>query len=128
MVPIHVQGCNVLTQTLQPQVQREIFVSNIIWIIVIGFVAGIIGRFLSPGPNRPNGFILTTGLGIAGAFVATFIGQTIGWYRLDQGAGLIGATVGALLVLFIWNRLVAGRVVSDPGNPPGPSTPPRRWL
>jgi uncharacterized membrane protein YeaQ/YmgE (transglycosylase-associated protein family) len=76
MVPIHVQGCNVLTQTLQ--------VSNIIWIIVIGFVAGIIGRFLSPGPNRPNGFILTTGLGIAGAFVATFIGQTIGCYRLDQ--------------------------------------------
>jgi uncharacterized membrane protein YeaQ/YmgE (transglycosylase-associated protein family) len=83
------------------KVQREIFVSNIIWIIVIGFVAGIIGRFLSSGPNRPNGFILTTGLGIAGAFVATFIGQTIGWYRLDQGAGLIGATVGALLVLFM---------------------------
>ena len=103
--------------------------SNIIWIIVIGFVAGIIGRFLSPGPNRPNGFILTTGLGIAGAFVATFIGQTIGWYRLDQGAGLVGATVGALLVLFIWNRLVAYRVVSDPGNPRGPSAPPpRRWL
>jgi uncharacterized membrane protein YeaQ/YmgE (transglycosylase-associated protein family) len=97
-------------------------VSNIIWIIVISFVAGIIGRFLSPGPNRPNGFILTTGLGIAGAFVATFIGQTIGWYRFDQGAGLIGATVGALLVLFIWNRLVARRPMSDPGNlPPAPA-------
>jgi uncharacterized membrane protein YeaQ/YmgE (transglycosylase-associated protein family) len=63
-------------------------VSNIIWIIVIGFVAGIIARFLSPGPNEPRGFILTTLLGIAGAFLATFIGQTIGWYRLDQGAGL----------------------------------------
>ncbi len=88
------------------------------------FVAGIIARFLSPGPNRPKGFILTTGLGIAGAFVATFIGQTIGWYRLDQGAGLIGATVGALLVLFIWNRLVAHRVPTDPGTP----RPPRRWL
>ena len=74
---------------------REIVVSNIIWIIVIGFIAGIIARFLSPGPNTLNGFILTTALGIAGAFVATFIGQTIGWYRLDQGAGLIGATVGA---------------------------------
>jgi uncharacterized membrane protein YeaQ/YmgE (transglycosylase-associated protein family) len=110
------------------KVQREFFVSNIIWIIVIGFVAGIIGRFLSPGPNRPNGFILTTGLGIAGAFVATFIGQTIGWYRLDQGAGLIGATVGALVVLFIWNRLVAYRAVPDPGNPPGPNAPPRRRL
>jgi uncharacterized membrane protein YeaQ/YmgE (transglycosylase-associated protein family) len=100
-------------------------VSNIIWIIVIGFIAGMIARFLSPGPNNLNGFILTTVLGIAGAFVATFIGQTVGWYRLDQGAGLIGAIVGALLVLFIWNRLVARRVIGDPGNP---SAPPRRWL
>ena len=68
---------------------REIVVSNIIWIIVIGFIAGIIARFLSPGPNNLNGFILTTALGIAGAFVATFLGQTIGWSRLDQGAGLL---------------------------------------
>jgi uncharacterized membrane protein YeaQ/YmgE (transglycosylase-associated protein family) len=103
--------------------------SNIIWIIVIGFGAGIVARFVSPGPNRPNGFILTTGLGIAGAFVATFIGQTIGWYRLDQGAGLIGAIVGAVLVLFVWNRLVVRHVVADLGNPPGSGTPPpRRWL
>jgi uncharacterized membrane protein YeaQ/YmgE (transglycosylase-associated protein family) len=103
-------------------------VYNIIWILVIGFVAGIIARFIAPGPNRPKGFILTTGLGIAGAFIATFIGQTIGWYRLDQGAGLIGAIVGAMVVLFIWNRLVVRHVVSDPGNPSGPSGPPRRWL
>jgi uncharacterized membrane protein YeaQ/YmgE (transglycosylase-associated protein family) len=66
---------------------------------MIGFIAGIIARVLSPGPNELGGFILTTALGIAGAFVATFIGQTIGWYRLDQGAGLIGATVGSFLVL-----------------------------
>jgi uncharacterized membrane protein YeaQ/YmgE (transglycosylase-associated protein family) len=99
----------------------ERVVSNILWIIVIGFVAGLIARFLSPGPNAPKGFILTTALGIAGAFVATFIGQTIGWYRLDQGAGLIGATVGALLVLFIWNRLVAHGALTDPGNPPDPT-------
>jgi len=90
-------------------------VSGILWIILIGFVAGIIARVLSPGPNNPSGFILTTVLGIAGAFLATFIGQTIGWYRLDQGAGFIAATVGALIVLFIWNRLVAHRVISDPG-------------
>lgn len=96
--------------------------SNIIWIVVIGFVAGILARMLSPGAHNPSGFILTTLLGIAGAFVATFIGQTIGWYRLDQGAGLIGATVGALIVLFIWNRLMVGGVVRDPGlsNTPGP--------
>jgi uncharacterized membrane protein YeaQ/YmgE (transglycosylase-associated protein family) len=92
-------------------------VSGIIWIIVIGFVAGIIARFLSPGPNNPTGFILTTVLGIAGAFLATFIGQTVGWYKLDQGAGFIAATVGALVVLFIWNRLVAHRVIRDPGVP-----------
>ena len=91
---------------------------GIIWIIVIGFVAGIIARLLSPGPNKPSGFILTALLGIVGAFLATFIGQTVGWYRADQGAGFIGATVGAIIVLFVWNRLVAARVVSDPGAGP----------
>jgi uncharacterized membrane protein YeaQ/YmgE (transglycosylase-associated protein family) len=91
---------------------------GIIWIIVIGFVAGIIARLLSPGPNKPSGFILTALLGFVGAFLATFIGQTIGWYRADQGAGFIGATVGAIIVLFVWNRLVAARVVSDPGAGP----------
>ena len=90
--------------------------SGWIWIIVVGFVAGIIARFLSPGPNKPTGFILTTLLGIAGAFLATFIGQTVGWYRLDQGAGFIAATIGAVVVLFIWNRLVAHNVLSDPGR------------
>jgi len=87
---------------------------GILWIILIGFIAGIIARLLSPGPNNPSGFILTTVLGIAGAFVATWIGQTVGWYRPDQGAGFIGATVGALVVLFIWNRLVARGVVFRP--------------
>jgi len=91
--------------------------SGVIWIIVVGFVAGIIARWLSPGPNNPSGFILTVILGIAGAFLATFIGQAIGWYRPDQGAGFITATVGAVIVLFIWNRLVARRVIPDPGNP-----------
>ena len=91
--------------------------SGILWIILIGFVAGIIARWLSPGPNDPKGFILTTVLGIAGAFLATFIGQAIGWYRADQGAGFIAATLGALLVLFIWNRLVASGTLRDPGNP-----------
>ena len=88
---------------------------NIVWIIIIGFLAGVIARFLSPGPNNPTGFLLTTALGIIGAFVSTFIGQAIGWYRLDQGAGLIGATVGALVILFVWNRLVAGEVIRDHG-------------
>jgi uncharacterized membrane protein YeaQ/YmgE (transglycosylase-associated protein family) len=94
---------------------EEALVSGIIWIIVIGFVAGIIARLLSPGPNNPSGFILTTVLGIAGSFLATFLGQLVGWYRSDQGAGFIAATAGAIIVLFIWNRLVAHRVVRDPG-------------
>ena len=103
--------------------------SGILWIIVIGFVAGIIARFLSPGPNDPKGFILTTALGIAGAFLATFIGQAVGWYRLDQGAGFIAATVGALIVLFIWNRLVVHGAIRDPGAPANPAAPgERRWL
>jgi len=87
--------------------------SGIIWIIVVGFVAGIIARLISPGPNNPSGFILTTLLGIAGAFLATWIGQAIGHYSLDQGAGFITATIGALIVLFIWNRLVARGAIPD---------------
>jgi uncharacterized membrane protein YeaQ/YmgE (transglycosylase-associated protein family) len=99
---------------------------NILWIIVIGFLAGLIARWLAPGPNNPSGFIVTTLIGIAGAFLATFIGQTVGWYRLDQGAGLIGATVGAVVVLFIWHRLVSRGTISDPGSNTGAG--PRRWL
>ncbi|WP_291687322.1 GlsB/YeaQ/YmgE family stress response membrane protein [Bradyrhizobium sp.] len=86
-----------------------------IHIIIVGFIAGILARLLSPGPNNPSGFILTTVLGIAGAFLATFIGQAMGHYAPDQGAGYITSTIGALVVLFIWNRLVARGAISDPG-------------
>lgn len=81
---------------------------GIIWTIIIGFLAGVVAKFLMPGPNEPSGFILTTILGIIGAFVATYLGQAIGWYRADQGAGFIGAIVGACVVLFIYG-LIAGR-------------------
>jgi uncharacterized membrane protein YeaQ/YmgE (transglycosylase-associated protein family) len=80
-----------------------------LWIVLIGFVAGIIARLLSSAPNKPTGFILTTVLGIAGAFLATFVGQLVGWYRPDQGAGFIAATLGAIVVLFIWSRVAAAR-------------------
>ena len=89
---------------------------GILWIILIGLVAGIIARWISPGPNNPSGFILTTVIGIIGAFLATWIGQAIGHYGPEQGAGFITATIGALVVLFIWNRLVARGVISDPGS------------
>jgi uncharacterized membrane protein YeaQ/YmgE (transglycosylase-associated protein family) len=88
---------------------------GIIWIALIGLLAGLVARFLLPGPNNPQGFLVTMVLGIGGAFVATWIGQSIGWYRPDQGAGLIGATLGSLIVLFVWHRLVVQRAVSDPG-------------
>jgi uncharacterized membrane protein YeaQ/YmgE (transglycosylase-associated protein family) len=89
---------------------------GILWIVIVGFVAGLIARFLTPGSNKPSGFILTTLLGIAGAFIATAIGQMIGHYGPDQGAGFITSTIGAIVVLFIWNRLVAMRKIPDPGQ------------
>lgn len=76
-----------------------------IWTIIIGFLAGIIAKFIMPGPNEPTGFILTTVLGIVGAFVATFLGQSLGWYRAGEGAGLIGAVVGSIIVLFVWGMI-----------------------
>ena len=82
-------------------------------VIIVGFVAGMIARLLSPGPNNPSGFILTTVLGILGAFLATAVGQAIGHYDPDQGAGFITATIGAVVVLFIWNRLVASGTIRD---------------
>jgi uncharacterized membrane protein YeaQ/YmgE (transglycosylase-associated protein family) len=95
---------------------------HILWIILVGLVAGAIARYLAAGPDHPHGFVFTILLGIAGAFVATYLGQSLGWYRVDQGAGLIGATLGAVLVLFVWNRLVVTNTVRDPG------VGPRRWL
>jgi uncharacterized membrane protein YeaQ/YmgE (transglycosylase-associated protein family) len=92
--------------------------SGILWIIIVGFVAGIIARLLVPGPNKPSGFILTTILGIIGAFLATFVGQAIGHYSPDQGAGFITATVGAVVILLIWRWLVAKNVIPDPGSGP----------
>jgi uncharacterized membrane protein YeaQ/YmgE (transglycosylase-associated protein family) len=83
-------------------------VMSILWTIIIGFIAGVIAKLIMPGRNEPSGFILTTILGIIGAFVATYLGQAVGWYRAGEGAGLIGAVVGAVIVLFIWG-VIAGR-------------------
>jgi uncharacterized membrane protein YeaQ/YmgE (transglycosylase-associated protein family) len=85
---------------------------GIIWTIIIGFIAGVIAKFITPGKNEPAGFILTTILGIVGALVATFLGQALGWYRPGEGAGLIGAIVGAVIILLIWGA-VMGRRTSD---------------
>lgn len=73
----------------------------IIWTIIIGLAAGIVAKLLMPGKD-PGGFIVTTLLGIAGAFVATFIGRAIGWYGETEGAQFIGAVVGAVIILVIY--------------------------
>jgi uncharacterized membrane protein YeaQ/YmgE (transglycosylase-associated protein family) len=83
-------------------------IMSIIWTIIIGFVAGLIAKWIMPGRNEPSGFIMTTILGIVGAVIATYLGQALGWYRADEGAGFIGAIVGAVVVLFIYG-LIAGR-------------------
>jgi len=75
---------------------------GIIWTIIIGFVAGVIAKFIMPGDNEPSGFIMTTILGIIGAFVASWLGQQLGWYGPQDGAGLIGAVVGAIIVLALY--------------------------
>lgn len=80
---------------------------GIIGTIIIGFIAGLLAKFLMPGRD-PGGFIITTLLGIVGAVVATYLGQAVGWYRAGEGAGFIGAVVGAVIVLFIY-RMFVGR-------------------
>lgn len=75
---------------------------SIIMTIIIGFVAGIIAKFITPGDNEPSGFILTTILGIVGAFTAQFIGNALGMSSTENGVGLIGAVIGAVIILFAW--------------------------
>jgi uncharacterized membrane protein YeaQ/YmgE (transglycosylase-associated protein family) len=77
--------------------------------IIIGFIAGVIAKLITPGDPKPRGFILTTVLGIVGAVLATVIGQAIGWYRAGETAGFIGAIVGAIIILLIWRQLARPR-------------------
>ena len=83
---------------------------GILWTILIGFIAGVIAKFVMPGDqHEPQGFILTTILGIVGAFVATYLGQALGWYQEGQTTGLIGATLGAILILLVWGFIASRR-------------------
>jgi uncharacterized membrane protein YeaQ/YmgE (transglycosylase-associated protein family) len=82
---------------------------GILWTILIGFVAGVIAKFIMPGDNEPSGFIMTTILGIVGAFVASYLGQALGWYSSGEGAGLVGAVVGAIIVLIIYGLVMRRR-------------------
>jgi uncharacterized membrane protein YeaQ/YmgE (transglycosylase-associated protein family) len=81
---------------------------GIIWTIIIGFLAGVIAKFIMPGDNEPSGFIMTTILGIVGSIVASYLGAALGWYKAGEGAGFIGAVVGAIILLLIYG-FVAGK-------------------
>ena len=82
---------------------------SILWTIIIGFIVGVIAKLIMPGDkSEPKGFILTTILGIVGAFVATYLGQSVGWYQPGEFVGFIGGVVGAIIVLLVYG-LIAGR-------------------
>jgi uncharacterized membrane protein YeaQ/YmgE (transglycosylase-associated protein family) len=87
-------------------------VLDIIVTIIIGFIVGLIAKWIHPGPNEPSGFVLTTILGIIGAFVATFIGRAVGWYGPGDHAGWIASIIGAVIVLAIWSAIDRRRTTS----------------
>ena len=81
---------------------------SIIWIILIGFIAGVIAKFLTPGRD-PGGFFITAAIGVAGSILATYIGRAMGWYQEGQSASFIAAIVGAILLLVIYHMLRKNR-------------------
>jgi uncharacterized membrane protein YeaQ/YmgE (transglycosylase-associated protein family) len=82
---------------------------SIIWTVIIGFLAGVVAKLVMPGDNEPSGFIMTTILGIAGSFVASYLGQALGWYKAGEGAGFVGSVVGAIIVLLVYGLSVGRR-------------------
>lgn len=80
---------------------------SIIWTILIGFVVGIVAKFLMPGRD-PMGFFITAIIGIVGSIIATFLGRFMGFYQVGESAGFIAAVVGAIILLFLY-RMVTGR-------------------
>ena len=95
-------------------------------IIVVGFVAGSVAQWLFPGPNKTFGFIMTTVLGIAGAFLATYVGRALGILESNQVALVVGPIIGAIIILFIWNRLIAYVITRRPDTPTSSKTPQSR--
>jgi len=82
---------------------------DIVWAVIVGFIAGVIAKLITPGGPNPRGFILTTVLGIVGAVFATFLGQAINLYQPGETANFLGQIVGAILLLLIWRQLARPR-------------------
>ena len=81
---------------------------SLIWTLVIGLVAGALAKFIMPGKD-PGGVVITIILGVAGSFLATFLGQAVGWYSAGSSTGFIGSTLGAILLLVIYRMLKKGK-------------------
>ena len=79
-----------------------------LYVIIIGFIAGLIARFIMPGPNDPGGFVMTTILGIVGSVIANFIAVKVGWVQASEGTSLLSGIVGAVIILFVYH-LIANR-------------------
>jgi uncharacterized membrane protein YeaQ/YmgE (transglycosylase-associated protein family) len=82
---------------------------GILWLCLIGLIAGAIAKWLMPGPD-PGGILVTMLLGIAGSVLVGYLGKAVGWYETGEGPGLIASVVGALLILFIYKKFVAPRI------------------
>lgn len=81
---------------------------GLLWTIIIGFVVGVLAKFVTHGPG-PHGFFMTAALGIAGSLLATFLGRALHWYAAGQSAGFLGAFIGALVLLFIYHLIIKRR-------------------
>jgi uncharacterized membrane protein YeaQ/YmgE (transglycosylase-associated protein family) len=79
--------------------------------IIVGFIVGVIAKFIMPGKEN-MGFIATTLLGIAGSLAATYLGQAVGWYQAGEATGWIGSVVGAFVLLWIYQKFVAGKTAA----------------
>ena len=77
---------------------------DIIWIILIGFVVGLLAKMLTPGRD-PSGFFITAAIGIAGSLLATFSGQALGLYRAGEPAGFFGSLMGAIILLVVYHMV-----------------------
>jgi uncharacterized membrane protein YeaQ/YmgE (transglycosylase-associated protein family) len=82
---------------------------QVVWAIIVGAIAGFLARWISPSPNNPQGFVLTTVLGIVGSVIATFLGRAIHLYGPDQEAGIIASIIGALIALWGWHAIATRR-------------------
>ncbi len=80
---------------------------SIVWTLFIGFIVGVVAKFLMPGRD-PGGFIITILLGIAGSFIATYLGRAMGYYQLGESAGFVAGVLGAIVLLLAY-RLIAGK-------------------